>query len=65
MNSEINIYVFDGNQEIYEKIFPKEVDYLKEEFGIIQRMIIFIFITKKIISKSFYKKYSKCNMVRL
>ena len=53
MNSEINIYVFDGNQEIYEKIFPKEVDYLKEEFGIIQRMIIFIFITKKIISKSF------------
>ena len=36
MNSEINIYVFDGNQEIYEKIFPKEVDFLKEEFGIIQ-----------------------------
>jgi len=36
MNSEIYIYVFDGNQEIYEKIFPKEVDFLKEEFGIIQ-----------------------------
>ena len=27
MNSEINIYVFDGNQEIYEKIFPKEVEF--------------------------------------
>ena len=58
MKSEINIHVFGGDQDIYEKIFPEENSFIKEEFGLIQKRSYSYSSQNKFVF-SFFKKQKK------
>ena len=47
---DINIYVLNGKQDIYEKIFEKKVDFITgKDYGVIQKM-------KDLFLKKIYRK---------